>query len=136
MSRSVRLVSAERGTGTLSSALGLLFFLGFLTLTTQLTTSLYRTSLVSGVAYDAAHAAAGARLESGESCDEPMLEVARERAAALLGATSARRVTATCVGPDLQIAISLRKPALLALAGNPDISRTIIVRSERVVDEQ
>ena len=126
----------ERGSGMLSSTLGLLYFLGFLTLTTQLTTSLYRTSVATGVAHDAAHAAAGARFEAGEVCDEAMLELARERATRLLGAARSAHITANCLGPDLQVSVSLRKPALLALGGRTDITRTVLVLAEHVVEEE
>lgn len=127
--------ASERGAGLLSASFGLLFFLGFLTLASQLIATLYRVTVVTGIAQDAAHGAAGAQLAQGAVCAPAMADAALKRAQMLLGNSRVAQVSTRCVGADLEVRVSLPKPALLALGDEREITRAAIVRSERLIEE-
>lgn len=59
--------AGDDGTGLLSSAAGLLVFLGFLLFTTQLLVDLYASSVVTGAAHSGARVVAGARVDHGDA---------------------------------------------------------------------
>jgi hypothetical protein len=129
----------EAGSGVLSSAMGLAFFLGFLFVTTSVLLTLFRTSAVSAAATDAAHAAArasapaigsaGARGVGARACDAAATAAATDLAQRLLGTDV--RVEASCVdGPAVSVTVEAPRPALGALLGRGPIRRTAEARFE------
>jgi hypothetical protein len=57
----------DAGAGLLSSAAGLLVFLGFLLFTTQLLVDLHASSVVTGAAHSGARVVAGTRVDHGDA---------------------------------------------------------------------
>jgi hypothetical protein len=140
----------EAGSGVFSSAMGLVFFLGFLFLTTSALVTLYRTSAVSTAARDAARAAADAAVPAANGrsgaaagatgdgpgarvCDDVVTRAAVEHARRLLG--SGVRAEATCVGAAaVSVTVEAPRPTLGALLGRGPIRRHAEARFEaRVV---
>src|SRR5687767_4705830 len=74
----------ERGTGLIGTVVGVLVFLSFLIFATQLVLSLYATSVVTAVAYDAAKTVAGADAGASDDARREATVVAR-RALGRLG---------------------------------------------------
>ena len=122
---------AEDGSSAITSVFGVLIFLGFLLLATQVLVHLYATSTVSAVAFDTARRAAA----EGASCaaiDAP----ARARRA--LGGYGQRIDEPICStqGQETVVTISGPTPARLVDAfgsglGLDRIERTARVRTER-----
>jgi len=129
----------EKGSGVLSSAMGLVFFLGFLFLTTSVLLTLYRTSAVAAAATDAAHAAArasappsgsgSARGVGNRACDATATAAATDLARHLLG--SGASVEASCLdGSAVSVTVEAPRPKLGTLLGRGPIRRTAEARFE------
>lgn len=124
----------QRGAGLLSSSFGLLFFLGFLTLATQVTVALFATSAAGAIAAETARSAAAAIGTAGATCDVAMTDSARRSIQQLSGQSGRMRFDAQCLGPDLQIQVAIDKPTLLKAVGSHEITRTAVVRTERLIE--
>lgn len=129
--------SGERGSGVLSSAMGLVFFLGFLFLATSVLLTLYRTSAVAAAATDAAHAAAraaapgssgGAAGVGERSCDATVTQTATDLARHLLGPDA--HIDAACLDGAVSVTVEAPRPSLGALVGRGPIRRTAEARFE------
>ncbi|MDH4148786.1 MAG: hypothetical protein OEY23_26830 [Acidimicrobiia bacterium] len=123
---------AERGAGTISSAFGLLFLVGFLTVMISVLIALYRSSMLTALAHDAAHAAADAPGPGRRACGPGAIGLA-ERRATELGAPGVT-VEARCQGTQIVVSVSAANPSLLAALGEPLITRTATVRIETRVE--
>ena len=132
----------EAGSGVLAAAMGLVFFLGFLFLTTSVLVTLYRTAAVTAAARDAASAAADAAVPVGGApggtgidgpgarvCDGDVIQAAMEHVRRLLG--GGVRAEASCIGASaVAVTIEAPRPTLGALLGRGPIRRTAEARFE------
>lgn len=129
----------DRGAGLLSSAAGLLVFLGFLLLAVQLLVDLHAQSVVSDAAYSGARAVAGARVDHDDpgAVDEARRD-AEARVRSLLGrqgasarfdwsASSADEVALRVVVDNPRFAV----PGLPVHLGVDQVDRTVRLRVER-----
>ena len=121
----------------LSAAMGLVFFLGFLFLTTSVLLTLYRTSAVAAAATDAAHAAARATAPTSAAdgsavgeriCDDAVTRTAADLARQLLGPDVS--ASATCAEGAVSVTVEAPRPRLGALVGRGPIRRTAAARFE------
>jgi hypothetical protein len=120
-------MSAESGTGLVSTLAGIAVFLALLFFAVHLLLNLYATSLVTAVAWDAVRIAAG---ESGTTA------AAEAHARGLLGERAddvAFRWGATDDAVTLTVSASnpnLLWPGLMSAVGVEEIERTVTVRAE------
>ena len=129
---SSRLATGERGTGMISTLLGVTFALAFLFVAAQVLVHLYATSVVSGAAYEAA------RLASGSQPAPP--EAAATHGRALLGSFAEDVSTFEVTRSDdaVRVRVVGESPALVPaafgrLTGIGVIDRSVVVRTERLV---
>jgi hypothetical protein len=128
----------ERGSGVLGVSFGVLFFLGFLLVATQLTVSLYARSVVAGAALDAARLVA---LSGGTDGVVEADELAAGAAAAtrrvgeLLGDDAEVEIESVDAGSGrVVVAVRTPRPRLLlggGTIGSPVIERRATARLER-----
>ena len=114
----------ERGTGLIGTVVGVLVFLSFLLFATQLVLSLYATSVVTAVAYDAAKTVAGADAGASDDARREATVVAR-RALGRLGEQVELRWSTD--GDDVVLRVRAPRASLLG-----DVERTVRVRVEAV----
>jgi len=126
---------SERGTGVISSLVGITMFLGFLFFAVQLLFNLYATSVVTANSFDAARRVAAAPTAPGGSAPTT---VAAEREARDRMGEYGSRVRFDWSGTDadtVRLHIRATNPRLLLFAPSTmafdRIDRTIVVRRER-----
>lgn len=118
---------AEAGTGAFGTLSGVLAFLGFLFLATQVLVHLYATSVVTAASFDAARTLA-------TDADEA---AAAQRARALLG-SYASDATVQAVAGEEQVEVRVRIPSpalgprLLGAFDLGEIDRTALLRREEL----
>jgi hypothetical protein len=117
-------VDGERGTGLIGTVVGVLVFLSFLLFATQLVLSLYATSVVTAVTYDAAKTVAGADAGASDDARREATVVAR-RALGRLGEQVELRWSTD--GDDVVLRVRAPRASLLG-----DVERTVRVRVEAV----
>ena len=123
---------SERGSGTISTWIGLVVFLGLLLFAVQALLNLYAASVLTSVAYDAAREVAGA--DGGSAA----VTHAESRARGLLGAFGQRVSFDWSETSDEDVVLRVRgtvPKVLLPVQRGPvafgEIDRTVRVRVER-----
>ena len=115
---------AARGTGLIGTVVGVLVFLSFLLFAAQLVLSLYATSVVTAVAYDAAKTVAGA--DAGATgAAQRQATVAVRRSLGRLGDRAELQWSRE--GDDVVLRVRASRASLLG-----DVERTVRVRVETV----
>jgi hypothetical protein len=114
----------ERGTGLIGTVVGVLVFLSFLLFAAQLVLSLYATSVVTAVAYDAAKTVAGADAGATEAAQREATLTAR-RSLGRLGDQAELHWARQ--GDDVVLRVRAPRASLLG-----DVERTVRVRVETV----
>lgn len=127
----------ERGSGVLGTSFGILFFLGFLLLATQVAVSLYARTVVHGAALDAGRlislaAGSDGELQPGELATAE--RAAHQRVAELLGHDASLTVEAVDpVANRVTVSVEAPRPRLLfggGTLGDPVLRETVELRLE------
>ncbi|MFN8039113.1 MAG: hypothetical protein U0Q07_07875 [Acidimicrobiales bacterium] len=129
----------DRGAGLLSSAAGVLVFLGFLLLTVQLLVDLHAQSVVSDAAYSGARAVAGARVDQDDAVAvADARRRAEDRVRSLLGrqGASAHLDWSASTADEVALRVVVDNPrftlpGLSAHLGVDHVDRTVRLRVER-----
>lgn len=129
----------EAGSGLFGLAFGILFFLGFMLLATQVALALYARSVVTGAALDAGRILATS--SGGDGRFEPWELAGARRAASvrvheLLGDEATLRVIAVDLDADVvDVEVRAPKPRLLlggGTLGDDVVARRVTVRLEEL----
>ena len=130
---------ADRGSGLLGTCFGVVFFLGFLLLATQVAVGLYARSVVTSAALDAGRIMASAGGEDGTIEAGELLAAraaATTRVRELLGADAQFQVTALDLEADrIEVSVTAARPRLLwggGTLGSDVIERRVQLRLEQL----